>query len=149
MKMLSTSQPPQRKKGVGSVLLLHIHPVFSQPVSSDGAALSTFLQTHFHCCSDMKSLDVQTRWSCCFRTQILHSQSSLALALIRQSAPATCEDLKSLIHHSRFPHWSISSFCCIWAEEEMPWFTLIPSRVTFLSFLWCQFHLKTIWCQRG
>lgn len=75
--------------------------------------------------SDMRSLYVQTLH---YRTQIPHSQSSLVLALIHQSALETCEDLQSLMDHRRFPYWSISSFCCIWGEEDMPWFQLTPQE---------------------
>lgn len=60
-------------------------------------------------------LDVEMYWLWSCRTQILHSQNSLVPSLIHQSATT----LPSFIDHSRFPHWSFSSFCCIWAVVDI------------------------------
>lgn len=143
MKMLSASQQPQRKRGVSAALLslprnLHRVLMRSRKKPSDGAVLLTFLQTYSLCCSDMKGLDVQMYWWCCCRTQILHSQSSLALSLIRQSATAPCENLQSFTDHSGLPRRSFSSFGC--RERRYVLIRTNPlNSDDFFNFPWCQF----------
>lgn len=91
--------------------------------------------------------------------------SDALVVLLKGTKSSTARDpsrwlwfVNQLWQHVRISsHWYIIEgslteaslyFAACGVEEDMPWFTLILSRVPFFSFLWFQFPLQTVWSLR-
>lgn len=130
----SQRSPPKMKKKAVGLSLLSLHPT-AVPVSSDMCApfnfssisLSLLPRHEVPWCSDALGC-----------VAVGHRFSAAALSHLLWFVN---KDIQSLIHHEGFPLKRVFTLPLL-SWRGVPWFALIPSSVTFFSFLWCWFPLK-------